>query len=201
MLDQAGPLLLAAVPVLLYAIYQALVYWRFNKQYADLAQLKPSLIWGHMKALNEFMVRGDRKRDIDMVFSEVYHALGKPPIVLFDFRPVAYPMAVITNHEVAEQVSRTSGNFPWSLPKSPTLGEMKPLVGKHSILTLGGEEWKNLRRRFNAGFSPQHLMSLLPCMLDKTQYFLKHLDDYCESGEEFRLDIILVNLTFDIIGM
>lgn len=199
MFDRATLLLFAAIPLLAYAASQAVYSWRF-KQFKGWPQLKSSLFWGHMKVMREFVNQGDPKRDVDMVFSSVFRALGKPPLMIFDFRPIMYPMVVVTSHEVAEQVSRPSRAFPWSLPKSPTLGAMRPLIGKYSILTLAGEEWKNLRRRFNPGFSPQHLMGLLPCILDKTQFFLKHLDDYCANGKEFRLDIILVNLTFDIIG-
>lgn len=200
MLDRAGLLFLAAIPLLAYATYQAVYYRRF-KQYEAWPQLKPSLFWGHLKVVHEFISKGEPKRDIDMVFSSIFRALGKPPVMLFDLRPVTYPMVVVTSHEVAEQVSKPTKAFPWSLPKSPTINTIESLIGQKSILTLGGEEWKNLRRRYNPGFSPQHLMGLLPCILDKTQFFLKHLDDYCASGEEFRLDIILVNLTFDIIGL
>jgi hypothetical protein len=43
-------------------------------------------------------------------------------------------------------------------------------------------------------------MSLMPCILDKTQLFLEHLDHYATTGEEFSLDNLCKNLTFDIIG-
>lgn len=43
-------------------------------------------------------------------------------------------------------------------------------------------------------------MTLLPCILDKTWYFLEHLDGYARTGEEFNLDGFCTNLTFDIIG-
>lgn len=44
-------------------------------------------------------------------------------------------------------------------------------------------------------------MSLLPCILDKAWRFLENVDRYARSGEEFALDELCVNLTFDIIGM
>lgn len=43
-------------------------------------------------------------------------------------------------------------------------------------------------------------MSLLPCILDKTDHFLGHLDRYARTGDEFCLDELCINLTFDIIG-
>jgi cytochrome P450 len=43
-------------------------------------------------------------------------------------------------------------------------------------------------------------MSLLPCILDKTDIFLERLDRYASSGQEFRLLKLTIELTFDIIG-
>jgi cytochrome P450 len=43
-------------------------------------------------------------------------------------------------------------------------------------------------------------MTLLPCILDKTDIFLEHLDRYASSGQEFPLNKFTINLTFDIIG-
>lgn len=43
-------------------------------------------------------------------------------------------------------------------------------------------------------------MSLLPCILDKTEIFVDHLDRYADSNEEFSLLKLTINLTFDIIG-
>lgn len=43
-------------------------------------------------------------------------------------------------------------------------------------------------------------MTLLPCILDKTDIFLEHLDRCANTGEEFSLLKSTINLTFDIIG-
>lgn len=68
------------------------------------------------------------------------------------------------------------------------------------MLIVQGEEWKALRRRFNPGFAPQHLLSLLPCILDRSWHFFEILDSYAANGEVFSLDELCINLTFDIIG-
>jgi hypothetical protein len=60
--------------------------------------------------------------------------LGNPPLMFFDLRPVSYPMVVVNSHEVAEQISRSSANLPWSTPKSPTLGAFVRVTGPESIL-------------------------------------------------------------------
>lgn len=190
----------------LAAIFLAAVYiyrdvrWRRFSQHADLAQLKPSLFWGHMKALGERLREKPAGTHHDYVFAEIQQELGNPPMFNFDMRPLARPMVVIANHELAEQASRASKTFPWSTHKSPSLHEISPLTGENSLLAKEGEEWKALRRRFNPGFAPKHLLSLLPCILDKTQYFIDHLDRLARSGDEFLFNELTTNLTFDIIG-
>ncbi len=137
---------------------------------------------------------------LDIVISEIRKDLGDPSLFILDCRPVADPMCGIAGHDVAEQISRSTKLFPWSTPKSPTLGTLTHLTGPRSILVRQDEDWKNLRKRFNPGFAPNHLASFLPTILDKTWIFLKHLDSYVASGDEFSLERLTVNLTFDIIG-
>jgi cytochrome P450 len=57
-----------------------------------------------------------------------------------------------------------------------------------------------LRKRFNPGFAPQHLQSLLPLFLDKTSTFISKLDALAKSDATFEMDTLCTNLTFDIIG-
>lgn len=59
-------LLLALIPVLAIYLYERIRHLRF-RQNAAWPQLKPSLLWGHMKALHEFIVHGEPKRHIGIV--------------------------------------------------------------------------------------------------------------------------------------
>ena len=38
-------------------------------------------------------------------------------------------------HELAEQFTRVTKDFPWSWPKSPTFGPFAPLLGQRPIIT------------------------------------------------------------------
>ena len=51
-----------------------------------------------------------------------------------DTRPVSYALCIVLSHDVAEQISRSSKQFPYSTPKSPTFQELVPIVGSHSII-------------------------------------------------------------------
>lgn len=137
---------------------------------------------------------------IDIVFLEIKRHLGNAPLFILDLRPVQYVLCVVGNHEVAEQISKSTKSFPYSMHKSPTMRLYERLLGPRSILTAEAEEWKGLRKRFNPGFAPKHLVTLLPAIMDKAGQFLRNLDRYAASGEAFRLDKLCSNLTFDIIG-
>lgn len=137
----------------------------------------------------------------DIVFREIKEHLGNPPVYFLDVRPAQeYPLGIVCSHEVAEQITRVTKALPYSMEKSPTMAFIEPVTGPSSILTRQGEEWKGLRRRFNPGFAPQHLLTLLPCILDRSWHFFEILDSYAASGEVFSLDELCINLTFDIIG-
>ena len=63
-----------------------------------------------------------------------------------------------------------------------------------------GEEWKALRKRFNPGFAPQHLLSLMPAIVHKASVFVDRLSGLARSGNEFSLQRLATDLTFDVIG-
>ncbi|KAL1839021.1 hypothetical protein VTK73DRAFT_4145 [Phialemonium thermophilum] len=195
----ALPLCILAVTLLVVHLVRELYYRRFQ-QHAALPQLKPSLLFGHMKVVREYLSPYPQDAHQDYAFRDIQEALGNPPVTFLDMRPVTYGICVVNSHEAAERISRASKLQPWSTPKSPTLSGLVYLTGAESLLNKEAEEWKALRRRFNPGFAPQHLITLLPCILDKTDLFLRRLDSFAKTGESFRLDELLINLTFDIIG-
>lgn len=135
-----------------------------------------------------------------MVFSDMRDALGKPPLMVVDLRPVTYPMILISDAAIAEQVSKATKAFPKSIPKSETEKHPAHLLGPRSILTEQEEDWHELRKKFNPGFAPAHLMSLLPKILEPMPTFLDNLDSYAKTDREFSLAFLVTGLMFDIIG-
>ena len=146
-------------------------------------------------------------RHIDLVLLEIWHSLNNPPLFLIDLRPVGPCLCIIASHHLAEQISRPSSlsgkhDFPYSVPKSYTLGDLKPLVGHDSIIIKEGQEWKDLRKRFNPGFAPGHLMGLLPVVTEKVWMFMRLLEQVATDGQEkvVKLDMLTQGLTVDVIG-
>lgn len=70
----------------------------------------------------------------------------------------------------------------------------------NNIYYSQGQDWKDLRKRYNPGFSTQHLWTLLPLILESMKPCLKYLDQFVKYGEAFSLEKLMSNLTLDIIG-
>jgi len=150
------------------------------------------------------------------MFVEMSEQLGRPPCFFVDARPASWGMLLVANHEAAEQISRVTKQFPWSVPKSPSVQDIIHVIGYKSLLTqevrrtravyevdadmLQGSDWKQLRKMFNPGFAPNHLITMLPAILGKLPPFLQLMDKYATTGEVFSLSKPIINLTFDIIG-
>ncbi len=195
-----APILAAAGVLLAAYLYRRLHYMRFV-QYASFPQLPSSLVLGHLQTVDDHMRRLPPKSHADMAFSSMHKALGRPPIMLVDLRPVTSCLLVVGSYEVAEQITKATDRWPYTLPKTTEI--FKPfayLTGKKSIITAQGEEWKMLRKRFNPGFAPQNLLKLLPLILDKVVQFTDRMDSYASTGEEFSFHSDATDLTFDIIG-
>lgn len=135
------------------------------------------------------------------MFENIWNAQGSPEYMFFDTRPVQYPLVLVASHEMAEQVSRASKTQQYSVTKSPTVQQgLGELIGRYSLISENGESWRGLRKTFNPGFAPQHLLTLLPVVVDKTCTFVKRLDALATSGVAVEMESYCTDVTFDIIG-
>ncbi|KAK9771674.1 putative Cytochrome P450 52A11 [Seiridium cardinale] len=196
--------LLAAIPLIGLLISRS---WKSGdvdfKQYAHFPQPEErDEKRGHWPWIEKSAAVGDPRRSFDIILYEQAQKLGFPPVLLVDWRPME-PLLIlfILDNTVAEQVTKTSKQFSTSIPKHPAMQDLAPLVGSRSLVTLDGDEWKGLRKRILPGFQPQHLLSLVKVILDKSKLFIEHLEKRAESGEEFRVDELTTNLAFDVIGI
>jgi hypothetical protein len=72
---------------------------------------------------------------LDLAFAAMNEAQGRPPLSFIDLRPFGPAMVVVRNHDVAEQIAKSSKLFPHSLPKTPEIyGHMVHVIGSKSIL-------------------------------------------------------------------
>ncbi|KAL0939601.1 cytochrome p450 [Colletotrichum truncatum] len=157
---------------------------------------------GHWPWIEKAAALGDPRRSFDELLYEQAEKLGFPPVLLVDWRPMQQFMILfILNNDVAEQVTRPTKQFSTSVPKHPAMQDLAPLVGARSLVTTDGDEWKGLRKRILPGMQPQHLLSLVKVVLDKTELFIELMEQKAASGEEFNIDEYTTNLAFDVIGI
>ncbi|KAF2396646.1 cytochrome P450 [Trichodelitschia bisporula] len=194
-------LVLLATPIGIWLLYKWLYRLRIE-QLKGFPQPPISVFWGHLKLVGEYTAKGNPNRHSDYVFEDIHKLAGRPEVMALDMRPaLGYPLLIINDHTIAEQIVKPSKLFKYSTPKSATMEAIQGLIGDTSIISnKGGEDWKALRKRFNPGFAPSHLITLLPQILSKTEMFTNRLTKLAESGEEFELEKLCTSLTFDIIA-
>ena len=84
-------------------------------------------------------------------------------------------------------------------PKSDLMvGALEPLVGD-SIFVSAGDRWRAQRRMVDPAFSHMRLSIAFPAMSAAIDDMEFRLDERCRTGEAFSLDLMLGQLTADII--
>ncbi|KAL4789310.1 cytochrome P450 [Aspergillus venezuelensis] len=157
--------------------------WLRFKQYAHLPGPANSLLWGHIGLIMK-LIRQDTSKHF----------------LVLDLRPAFFPITVVYSHELAEQISRATPQFKYSLPKAPLQDMIGHVIGRDSFLVNNGEPWRETRKMFNAAFAPNRLMTFIPSILEKIDTFLGVLDGHARSGDVFELGERCTLLTFDVIG-
>lgn len=71
-----------------------------------------------------------------MVLMEEAPKFGNPPVLLADTRPKEPPLLFILDNDVAEQITRPTKKFSTSIPKTPNMKNLSPLVGERSLVNL-----------------------------------------------------------------
>ncbi|KAF1945420.1 cytochrome P450 [Clathrospora elynae] len=194
--------ILALLPVVSWFLYYQLGQWR-HKPFAHIpSKLSTNLFLGHLGHIAaQYKKVGSSDVHPDYVLENIWKENGSPEFMIFDTRPISHALLLVASHEIAEQITKASKTQQYSVTKSPTMQEgFGQLVGKYSLLSQEGESWKGLRKTFNPSFAPQHLLSLLPVIVEKTYTLMDKLDDLARSGIATEMEPYCTNVTFDIIG-
>lgn len=77
---------------------------------------------------------------------------------------------------------------------------LRPLTGKHDLVSMEGQLWKTWRNIFNPGFSATHLATMVPGIMDDVLVFRDILRKRAEQGNIFSLEEATLNVTLDVIG-
>ena len=76
----------------------------------------------------------------------------------------------------------------------------KPIAGGPNMFDMREHEWRPWRAKFNRAFSADHVLSLVPDMIDETLVYSETLQKYSEEDKMFSLDLTTLRFTIDVIG-
>jgi len=128
-------------------------------------------------------------------YLQTKHKLGD--VFYLDLWPVGPRILFLVDPEMISKFITTGQ----SLPKSTLETEyLDVFLGKSNMVSLEGSHWKNLRSMFNPGFSPSHLMTLVPYIVDAGMVFYDVIKEKAQTGELFELEEYATRMTIDIIG-
>lgn len=117
-------------------------------------------------------------------------------ICFWTYGPAADEMLAVFDTDIVQQITIDHG-----LPKHPGMDVfMVPLAGPGNLVGSNGAHWKKWRSMMNPGFAAQHLMTLVPSIVEHSIIFTEKLTEHAEKGEVFRLEEDATRLTVDIIG-
>ena len=55
-------------------------------------------------------------------------------------------------------------------------------------MTIGGEQWKKLRKMFNPAFAPSHLETMVPAIVQESEVFVEKLNKVADTGEIIKMN-------------
>ena len=76
-----------------------------------------------------------------------------------------------------------------NIPKSvPAYLALKRIIGKTSMVAIGGNHWKRVRKMFNPAFAPSHLDTLIPAIVEESMVFVDKLKSVAGNGEVVKMN-------------
>ncbi len=120
-------------------------------------------------------------------------------VYYLDLWPVSGLFLTVVSPNVAVQGMQTNSSLavekPSLLPRF-----FKPLTDGPSLFDMPEKEWKPWRATFNKGFSPDHILSLVPGMAKETSVYCSTLRKFAQKGDLVQLDPTTLRFTMDLIG-
>lgn len=156
-----------------------------------------SLLTGHLINLSSEIPSFPKDIIKTYIFANIVRKFGKNGICYLDLWPFAKPFILVTSPFIANQTNAP----PVALEKPDALRVWAwSLSGGTNLFDARPEEWKPLRALFNRGFSANHLMNLVPSIVEETKVYCNILRENARSSKLFYLDTTNVKYMLDVIG-
>lgn len=103
-------------------------------------------------------------------------------------------MICVGDAEIARHILVTA-----NYNKSPTYSVLQPLIGMSSMVATEGKMWKDQRKLYNPGFSPEFLRNCVSTIIEKCNRFIARCDGDVENGVATDMLARSIDLTSDVI--
>lgn len=155
-----------------------------------------SYIWGSLKSMGEVISKQPKHAAPQTFANGIQERYGLGDYFYVDPWPFGDPIMMIFDADMTHEFTVKQ-----SLPKHPVVEDfMQHIGGPGNLVSSEGAEWKKWRSAFNPGFSANHLMSLVPAIVDDVLIFKDILTKHAEKNDLFRMERAATTLTVDIIG-
>ncbi|KAM0470470.1 hypothetical protein ACHAP7_009534 [Fusarium lateritium] len=200
-LDLLGPRPVLASVSLVFVYILGTILFKFYIVRSRLRNLPQppghSFIWGHLGTFLELYKTVPARCAAQTSLYSIKEKYNLGDAFYVDLWPARFTILVLNNPDMFNQVALKP-----SLPKHPTVGNfLSTLVDPaHSIVTQEGNNWKTWRSAFNPGFSPSHMLTFVPAIVEEVQVFVSLLEQNATQNNLFRMERYSTRLTLDIIG-
>ncbi|ORY61464.1 putative cytochrome P450 [Pseudomassariella vexata] len=186
------------VPIVAAAALMSYLVWRLHQQrsmFKDLPGPPHHAIWGHFLVMREIAdcLPPDATPQLFAHLMRKRYGLGD--FFYLDLWPLAPPQLVIAHPEMASQVTQKM-----NLPKESAIMQKWTghILGKKSMVTANGHDWKIARKSFTSGFQPQKLLQHVPSIVDDALGFCEVLKVHARTQDVFKMEDLSARMIFNI---
>jgi cytochrome P450 len=92
------------------------------------------------------------------------------------------------DEKAAEQILQID-----NLPKTKLA--VQHIIGKTSLVSIGGDNWKKLRKMFNPAFAPSHIETFIPVIVEESLIFIEKLNRVADTGQVVKMNTLTMVCT------
>ncbi|KAH8811289.1 cytochrome P450 [Xylogone sp. PMI_703] len=161
-----------------------------------------SMLLGHIPILAEVAskIPIDAHNQVTMNHLAETYNLNKYGLFYVDLYPLQFEtLLVVFGADVTTQVAQSTSTY--FKKHSILTRDFGRSIGLRGLVSLEGNEWKELRTMFNAGFSQTNLFSMVPMMVEESKKFAERLSKLAQEGGFIpSMESLAAAVTVDIIG-
>lgn len=158
-----------------------------------------SFFFGHLLYLKSMLDRLPRNAHYQYALGDVTREhFSEEGVYYIDLWPVSGLFLTVVSPSVANQIHANpeiSMESPSLLPRF-----FKPICGGPSMFDMCEKDWKPWRAIFSKSFSADHVLSLVPGMVDETLVYCETLRSLAVKKNMFYVDLTTLRFTIDVIG-